>query len=262
MRNSIAILLLLVVSGMNAQSFFLATSESFSVKDSSILNMKNGDRLVGQIVKAKATKGLITEIVLKIEGTKKTIHASDMSSIFLAKFDKKTIKTWIESKTSFDKLFVDLPFEVERNEYFDPEYFYYENHLVEFENGDKVEGLLLLLNPFFCSRIKVFEDPRASKTTSTSFNVGLEDSKTERLRKQRFPGRKDAVRVDLFKTEGLDKAFFIKKGDSKVYRIKKKEFKKQAEELFDGCDSVLGDDSNYSWLKFDKYILKYTTECK
>ena len=62
---------------------------------------------------------------------------------------------------------------------------------------------------------------------------------------------------------GLDKSYYIKKnGEDLARRIKKKEYKKDIEELFAECPAVIEkykDDPK--WVEFEQFVYDYSTMC-
>lgn len=107
------------------------------------------------------------------------------------------------------------------------------NDTIEFVPVKNIDGDLLLLqviNPDFCSKIKVYGDPAAEKTVSWTGYDG-----------------------------GMEKSYYISKNGEPVSRIFKKEADEKFPQLFDDCASLKG--KTRTWENLDKYVKEYDT-CK
>ncbi len=235
MKHTILFFLLFVTFSLCGQSYFEDPVTGWSMKKESIINLKSGEQIKGKVRKLKVKKGLVKEVVLKIGDEKKSIPAADIANMYIAQNSLSKVATGFAEAKKLENYLNKNIFSEQESELLKEGYTYYESHFTEYRKGKELDVLLIVLNPFFNDKIVVFHDPIAQETTS--------------------------VGVEGMKVGGQAKSYFIKKGDGKVYRIKKKDFKKSVDELFDGCAKAEGD-KGYSWLRFDKHIFYYTTECE
>lgn len=63
---------------------------------------------------------------------------------------------------------------------------------------------------------------------------------------------------------GLDKSYYIKKsGEDLARRIKKKEYKKDMEELFVECPAIIEKyKEDPKWSEFEQFVFDYSTMCE
>lgn len=235
MKNVLLFTLILLSFSLTGQSYFVNPVQGWSLKKVSVINLKNGEKIEGNIKNMKVKKGLVKEVVIKVGDEKRNILAGEIANMYVAQNSIAKLGSAIESANDLGNFLDDDRFRGKENEMLKDGYTYYESHLTEYRKGKELDVLLIVVNPFFADKITVFHDPFASETVSTG--------------------------VAGMKIGGHAKSYFIKKGDGKVYRLKKKDFKDSIEELFDGCDAASGE-GNFSWLKVDKHIFNYTTKCE
>lgn len=237
MKNILLLALFLLSISLNGQTYFSEAVMGYSMKKTSIINLKNGETIEGQIKKMRYKKALITEVTIKVGEEKRTIPASEIANMYVAQNSFNKIAAGLESATKLENLVAENEmFDEKESEYLKEGYSYYESHRTVYRKDKEADVLLLMVNPFFSGKIKVFDDPLARETVSTG--------------------------VAGMKVGGHAKSYFIiKQGDEKAYRLKKKDFKKVCEELFDNCEKAKGDKDKFSWLRFDKHVFYYTTEC-
>jgi hypothetical protein len=198
MKNILILLVIFIASiSINAQSYFTDPVLGWSFKKTSIINLKNGDKIEGQIKNMKVKKGLVKEVVVKVGDEKRKIPAGEIANMYVAQNNLAKIGTEMASFYDVENHLTENQFDGDESEYLKDGYTYYESHLTEYRKGKELDVLLLMVNPFFSSKIKVFHDPFAQETASAG--------------------------VGPMKIGGHAKSYFIKKGDGKVYRIKKKE---------------------------------------
>jgi len=234
MKNMLTLVILFMGIGLTAQSYFVDPVQGFSFKKESLLNMKNGDKIEGQIRNMKVKKGLVKEVVIKVNGEKMKIPAGDIKNMYVAQNSFAAAAVGIDGLFDLENMTNEDQFDGKESEYLKEGYSYYESHMTEYRKGKELDVLLLMVNPFFSGKIKVFMDPFAAETVS--------------------------VGVGPMKAGGHAKSYFIKKGDDKVFRLKKKDFKDSADDLFDKCKKSMTD-GEYKWTRFDKHVLQYTQDC-
>jgi hypothetical protein len=112
-------------------------------------------------------------------------------------------------------------------------YSYFET--TEVIQGKKTRKLIMqVLNPDFCGKIKIYDDPFAKETTS----VGVAGVKL---------------------AGGDSKSYYFKKGEGPAVLIEKKQYKKQFSKLWEDAPALIekyGDDP--SWNDLVKHIVEYS----
>ena len=103
----------------------------------------------------------------------------------------------------------------------------------------KMTLMLQLLNPTYANKIKIYNDPFAKETAS--LNVG---------------GFKAAG--------GIEKSYYIKKGDAVATRFYKKDYKDEIgfSQLFEDCPALVEKyTEDLHWRNFSKHTYEYTNDC-
>ena len=117
-------------------------------------------------------------------------------------------------------------------------YAYFETAEVQIKKKKTEVLLLQLLNPAFSNKVKVYHDPYAKE----SGGLGIAGVKV---------------------TGGRDKSFYFKKGNDVAYKLKKKEYGKQAPGIFEDCpDYFESIKFELKWAKFEEQIYNYSNTCK
>jgi hypothetical protein len=118
-------------------------------------------------------------------------------------------------------------------------YLYMESSNVQIKKKKTQYCMLQLMNPAFSKMVKVYNDPYAAE--SASVGVG-----------------------GMTVAGGLDKSYYIKiEGEDVAKRIKKKEYKKDMEEIFTKCPDVVNKyGADPSWSEFEQFIYEYTIKCQ
>ncbi len=223
---------LLIVSVFLTDAYaqkFLSPIGGFSRKKTTYLTLENGDDLKGMIKKIKYTKGLIEE--LKLEDGDGKVH----------KLKSDDIKSGYFAQSGLDKVlkivkYATDPAELERVG-LDPTklnqgYSYFEKTSVKIKKKEKVM-MMQLMNPDFCTKIRVYHDPLAKETTSLNPVKG-----------------------------GDAKSYYLKKGDEAAYKLTKKEYKKEFKAFWGSCDAVLSMvDGKPDWKDLAKHVAEYTKHC-
>ena len=223
----IMVILFLGVEFIQAQEF-LSPFAAVSKKKDAYITLTDGTEITGTVDKIKRKKGLFETIVIKEGAEKKSLASIEISSMYLpatafGKLNKALESTFDAS--SWDNMDIN-------SEHISNGYAYYESSEVQLKK-EKVTVLMQLLNPGFSSKIKVFFDPWAAETASTS--------------------------VGGFKVAGGDaKSYYIKKGETVGYKFRKKDYKKEFEGLFGDCEAVNSQfKEDMRWGDFPKAVSAY-----
>lgn len=215
------------------KSYFANPATGFSKKKTSYVTLQDGTELVGTLKKFDWKKGLFEGIVLVVDDKKKKISADEISHMYLMPSGLSKIGDFYDLTDNEDKV-VDHSMNHER---FKEGYVYFEQTECYYKKNKSKKILLQLLNAGFCNKVRVYNDPMASESAG--------------------------VGIGSFKVAGGDaKSYYIKKGDAPAFKMKKKEYKDKAEDLFGDCkdfyDSIMG---KLNWSKLGMHILDYSTEC-
>ena len=113
------------------------------------------------------------------------------------------------------------------------------NHLVRFNsvvyNQKKgKQALLQLVNFGFGQNIKVYPDPGSESAVTSVDGVAVSGGET--------------------------KAYFLVAGD-KTYTVNKKSYKKEYDEIYNGCEAMKTDEKSISFKNLCDDILKFNSEC-
>lgn len=227
------LLVCIFISGsISAQErYFSDPIETFTGKKPSYITLKDGSEIEGEYRRIKRKRGLIETIVLDIKDKKTEIKGSEIAHMYLPQ------SSW----DKFDKL-VDVMDDVRRwsesdlnEEYLKDGYAYFESSNTIYKKNKEEELLLQLLNPAFSSKVKVYHDPYATESGTVSFG---------------------GVAV----AGGDDKSYYIKVGDEKAYKLKRKDYRDVVGDLFGDCD-IFEKDKDFRWMGFGEDLYNYTQEC-
>lgn len=236
MNKRILILLIafLFTQILEAQNF-LDGSFTFSNKKESYITLNDGKEIVGFIDDIDRKKGLIEEITLKDQNKKKFIlKPEEVKNMYIAPsgFDKLTAldrkmndaTEWSEDQSM-------------HNEFVKKGYVFFETTQVLIKKK-KMTLLLQLLNPGFAEKIKVYFDPYADETM--------------------------AVGIGGIKVAGGDaKSYYVKKGDAVAFRLQKKNYEEEFENLFGDCPGLKKEFSKkLGWSNFEKHVFFYSENCR
>lgn len=234
MKNlTLVCLLFAMATTLSAQSF-LQPFEGVSRKKPSYVTLKDGTELEGTIKSLDRKKGLIEEIKIEMDGKKKKIAAEDIKHMYLPASNFAKLMNASEKVTDATKWESgDLDEEHLKNGYA-----YFEFAAVQIKKK-KRDLLLQLVNPNFANGIRVYHDPFARETAG----IGV---------------------AGIQVAGGLEKSYYVKKGDDVAIRLKKKDYDEQFKPFFGDCASVVkiagGDDPK--WADFPKHTYEYNTNCK
>lgn len=210
---------------------FLPVYDRYSSKECKV-KLKDGTIVTGINDDLDRKKGQIYSIEIKdaTTGKKKEYEADQIDEMYLMpsgldKLTKKSaavldIKSY-ENK-SLDKML-------------SQGYVYFKNQAVSLKNKKKEkEYLMQLVNPDFCSVIQVFGDNMAKETASIGFGP-------------------------MKMTGGIDKSFYVKKGDE-IFWLKKSDFDEGYDKLFADSPEFVAKypKKDVVWRKLNLYVYEYT----
>ena len=213
---------------------FLDGSFLFSKKKESYLTLVDGSEIVGYINDIDRKKGLIEEITIKDKNNKKIKYKpTDIKHMYIApsgfdKLSRAVDKVYDATKWNDDKS--------AHAEHIKNGYVFYETTDVMIKKK-KMSLLLQLVNPGFANGIKVFFDPLAKETTS--FAVGG---------------------IDV--AGGDAKSYYFKKGDAVAYKLEKKNYDEEFQNLYGDCPDLVNEFSeNKTWKNVEKHVFYYSENC-
>ena len=205
-----------------------------SHKKTAYVTLDDGTELKGNIKDLDYKKGLIEEIKLKgLDGKKIKIKPEKIKHMYLpisglAKLNNLTDVAFDATKWASSDI---------KNDILDKGYVYFEKSEVKIKKKTKTL-MLQLLNPTFGSKLKIYNDPMARETMS----LGI--------------GGIDVV-------GGLDKSYFVKKGNEPAYKLKKKDYDEEFKLFYSDCQALLDKyGSNLKWKDFVTHVFEYTKDCK
>lgn len=234
MKNLILLLVLVVtfMYNLNAQNF-LEAYETFSKKADAIVTLMDGQEIKAPIEKIKFEKRLVEEVILKVNGKKKS-------------FDPKEIKHMYAKPGGLEKLAGKIDFGLTPEKWNDDHsahagfikdgYMFFEQ--VEVETKKKSETYLLqLLNPGFANGIKVYNDPKAKE--SMGVNVG-----------------------GMNVAGGNAKSYYIKKGNGKAIKVYRKNYDDEFSRLYGDCPAFTKEyPAENGWINIEKHVYFYSENC-
>lgn len=189
----------------------------------------------GNIKKIKRAKWLFEEIHLILEdGSKEKISAEDIRSMYLPQNGMDKLGKLMDKSTDLTALEVsnDLNQDMLKDGYA-----YFESTDCYYKKKKHKVLLLQLLNPAFAGQVKVFHDPGASE--GGGLKVG-----------------------GLKLTEDYDKSYYVKIGDNIAYKLKKKDYKDQAGEIYGACSDFYGSvKGDLNWKKIGETLYNYSQSC-
>lgn len=209
---------------------FLPAFDMFSKNKECYITLNNGTKVSGHIRDIDRKKGLIEEItIMTSDDKKKTYLPKDIKEMYLP-------------PNSFEKI-IDMD-----NALSDVRTYSGEIDVNHIANGMayfitvpvilKKEAEMLLLqvvNPSFSNKVMVFHDPYAAETMS----VGI-----------------GGMNV----AGGDDKSYFVKVGEKPAFKLKKKNFKEEFENIFASCPEIIQKyKSKINWLDFNEQVYECTT---
>jgi hypothetical protein len=212
---------------LSAQAF-LPPFEGFSMKKTTYVTMKDGTEMEGNMKNMKRKKGLISQVWLKVDGEVNKIPAEDIANMYVPASGLEKFAVSME-QASDSRTWKSDGIEQERLK---EGYAYYEFSEVLHKKETR-KLLLQLLNPGFANGIRVYHDPFATETASAGFG---------------------GIQV----AGGDAKSYYVKKGDEKAFRLKKKDYEEAFAKLFGDCESVLNSiEKGPRWVDFPVHAYEY-----
>lgn len=213
---------------------FLDGSFTFSSNKESYITLKDGQEIVGFIDDIDRKKGLIEEITIKDMDKKKIkLKPEDVKHMYIAPsgFDKlgkgvnvmNNMTKWDEDKSAHAAHIKDG-------------YVFFESTEVMIKK-EKMTLLMQLVNPGFARGIKVYFDPRASE--SASLGIG-----------------------GITVAGGGAKSYYFKKGDKIAFKMEKKNYDDEFENLYGDCPDFKKEFAKeQGWSKVEKHVFFYSEKC-
>lgn len=237
MKQLITLFCFFLVCQIHAQKhqYFSKPMESFSIKKTSYITLSDGTEIEGNLKRLKRKKGLIESIKIKLASEEVVEYpAADIKQMYLPESALNALGSVLDE--SFDATQwnnSDL-----NAEHLKDGYAYFEATNTQIRKKEGVV-LLQLLNPAFSNNIKIYHDPFAGETAAMS--VG-------------------GINV----AGGVDKSYFVKKGDDKAERVMKKNYKDFQDSLYGDCQKMknyVKKEKKLSWSDFPEHIFTYAKDC-
>jgi len=212
---------------------FIKGSDIFSKKKTCYLTLNDGTQMEGVMKDLDRKKGNIEEVTIIPTGQKKKVsfEAEEIKHMYLRPSGFQNFANSMDFLYDATQWGEDSELE---SELIKDGYAYFEQTDVELKKGVKTL-LMQLVNPSFEEKIRVYFDPFARESMS--------------------------VGVGGFKVAGgIDKSYFVLKGDGPAYKITKKNYEEELPSLFGDC-KALGDSTD-AWSKFAEAVHKHAKECK
>ncbi|MDR2204975.1 MAG: hypothetical protein LBE36_02290 [Flavobacteriaceae bacterium] len=231
--NKLCIGIATLFCGFTFAQEFLQPSDTFSHKAIAYITLAGGKELQGTITDIDRKKGLIEEIVIKDgKGKKQTLKPEQIHHMYLMpnllSKANNSVEALKEANNYTDKRL--------NNALLGKGYVYFENVPVMVKKK-RMNMLMQLVNPDFCSKIKVYHDPRARETTSLGIGP-------------------------LSVAGGIDKSYYVSKNGEVAYKFEKSDYKDSFIPMFQSCSALMEKYKNdIAWRDFEKHVYEYTTEC-
>lgn len=228
-----AIVTFMIIGSIVYSQAFDTPLEGFSRKKAAYLYMEDGSLKEGILGGFKRSKGLIKIVKMKSRsGRKIQIDPARISHMYIAPSAMAKLGAAMEVIYDMNKWNSKLNYDTTLIK---EGYVYFEK--VKTENRKGTDDLMLqLLNASFSPQIKVYHDPMAGETTSLVSGGGLTVA------------------------GGRDKSYYIlKKGEDVAYRLKKKDYQRQFDDLFGDCPEFMRKHRGKAqWADFPKHVFEYT----
>ena len=238
MKYLLTLVGLFLMCQMQAQKhqYFSQPMESFSVKKTSYITLSDGTEIEGTLKRFKRKKGLIKSIKIKVNGEAIEYLATEIKQMYLPESGVGELGRFLDAAfdaTQWDNTSLNA-------EHLKDSYAFFEATNTQIRKKKEGVVLLQLLNPAFSSQVKVYQDPFAAETNSLSLG-GIEVA------------------------GGVDKSYFVKKGDGKAERVMKKNYEDYEQMLYGDCQKMknyLKKQKRLSWSDFPEHVFTYAQDCK
>lgn len=205
----------------------------FSKKKVSYITLKNGKQLEGKIKDLDYKKGLIKAIKIKdAKGKKHDLKPEEIKEMYLPtsgfeKFAKAL--DFMNDATKWEN--TDLEQDIIQKGYV-----FFEQAEVQIKKKKRTL-MMQIVNPSFCSKVRIYHDPFAKETAS----LGVAGIKV---------------------AGGIDKSYYVKRGNETAYRLKKKDYKEGFESFFKDCSNLVDKyGKDLKWSEFATHVFDYTNDC-
>lgn len=224
----------LLLTGVLPAQQLLSPSFGFSHKKTSYVTLTDGTVITGTIKDIDRKKGLIEFVNIEDgEGKKNKLKAEKIKLMYLppTAFDNLSKATdfiydsqnWTQQKLDQDLI--------------GQGYVYFENTKVKIKKKE-FSMLMQLLNPTFCEKVRVYNDPLADETTS----LGV---------------------AGVTVAGGNEKSYYILlEGNKAAFLLSKKDYKKQFTALWQKCPDMKKNYPDMKWEDFTKNVIDYNTCAK
>jgi len=235
MKNSFLLILFLSVTNILVAQDFLDGAFTFSSKKESYITLQDGKELIGFIDDIDRKKGLIEEItIIDAEKKKIKLKPEEVKHMYIAPsgFDKlaradrllSNATKWDDDKSAHAS-------------HIKEGYVYFETVNVMIKKK-QMTLLLQLLNPGFARNIKVYFDPLAGETASIGFG-------------------------GITVAGGDAKSYYFKKGDNVAFRMHKKNYDEEFENLYGDCPELKKTFiKDMGWSRVEKHVFHHSEKCE
>lgn len=228
MKKLVAFSILFLLNYTLIAQKFVPAFDTFSHRKIAYVTLSNGTEITGKIRKIKRKKGGLKKIKVKEESGKTKFKAKDVAHMYLPAHIFDRIEKAVDAAfdvTTYDRL--DLNMKI-----IDDGYGYFETTpAFKKENKKKRDLMMQLVNPHTSGEIKIYDDPFAKNTMKMGIGYGLSIG-------------------------GLEKSYYVKKGDKTAVRVKKATFQKEYSKLFGDCPELMERKVDV-WSKFDETVKVY-----
>lgn len=235
MKNSFLLILFLSVTNILVAQDFLDGAFTFSSNKESYITLQDGKELIGFIDDIDRKKGLIEEItIIDAEKKKIKLKPEEVKHMYIAPsgFDKlaradrllSNATKWDDDKSAHAS-------------HIKEGYVYFETVNVMIKKK-QMTLLLQLLNPGFARNIKVYFDPLAGETASIGFG-------------------------GITVAGGDAKSYYFKKGDNVAFRMHKKNYDEEFENLYGDCPELKKTFiKDMGWSRVEKHVFHHSEKCE
>lgn len=237
MKNySIVVLVLFFTLSYSAKSqTFAPTFKGYSSSKITSITMEDGAEMKVKLKGYKVQKGLIKEIKVRDESDEKIrIDPAKIKHMYIP---PSKLGQFLQITDAAHDLTKIQDGELDQS-YLKDGYVYMVKTEVQIKKSKQDSYMLQLINPSFSGKIKVYADPNAKETAS----IGM---------------------AGMTVTGGLDKSYYIKKaGENVAFQLRKKDYKKQFNELFADCPKLIekyGDKPD--WADLELVIYELSVDC-
>ncbi|MFT5168629.1 MAG: hypothetical protein ACI8P3_003874 [Saprospiraceae bacterium] len=227
------LLFIFITAAASAQNF-LEPTESFSVKKDAYITLKDGKEVTGQFRKTKRKKGLFLTITIKDgKGDKVTYEADQIKHMYLP------ASGWDKFAKAYNNIYDATDWNDDSSlnqEYLKDGYAYFESVTTKIKKKTRVT-LLQVLNPAYCQKVRIYNNPWASETASLG--------------------------IGGFKVAGGDtKSFYVKAiSQDKAFLLKKKNYKDEFKNFYGDCKSFMKKYKDMKWSEIEEHVFEHAKAC-